>query len=122
MSDELPRRSSLITHHSSLGYTVRSKMAEVRYAREDLERLATRLLVAAGVGADDAAIAAEGLVAADQRGVSSHGLAHLPRRLERLAAGLVVARPREQIVRESPISAVLDAGGGLGIPPSRRAM
>lgn len=93
-----------------------------RYALADLERLARALLVAAGVVEVDAAITAEGLLAADRRGVRSHGIAHLPRRLERLAAGKVVARPTERWLRETPVSAVLDGGGGLGIPPSARAM
>jgi LDH2 family malate/lactate/ureidoglycolate dehydrogenase len=97
-------------------------MPEPRYAVGDLDRLARDLLVAAGVDAEDAAITAEGLLAADLRGVTSHGLAHLPRRLERLASGRVAARPDERIGRNTPLSAIIDAGGGLGIPPSRRAM
>src|SRR5438477_297041 len=62
-----------------------------RYALADLERLARALLVAAGVEGGDAAITAEGLLAADRRGVRSHGIAHLPRRLERLVLDMATS-------------------------------
>jgi LDH2 family malate/lactate/ureidoglycolate dehydrogenase len=93
-----------------------------RFALAALMTFATEVLVAAGVRPEDAALTADGLLAADLRGIESHGLAHLPRRLERLATGQIVAQPIETVVHETPISAVIDAGGGLGIPPTARAM
>lgn len=75
-----------------------------------------------GVDAGDAGITAEVLVAADLRGVVSHGVAHLRRYVEGLRSGLIVARPRERVITETPVSATLDAGAGLGPPAGCRAM
>jgi len=62
------------------------------------------------------------LVAADLRGIDSHGVARLRRYVEGLQTGVMVARPQEQVVRETPATALIDAGAGLGQPVSYRAM
>jgi L-2-hydroxycarboxylate dehydrogenase (NAD+) len=75
-----------------------------------------------GVAEGDARLTAEVMVAADLRGVFSHGVAHLRRYVEGLRTGLIVARPTETIVTETPVSATIDAGAGLGPPAGCRAM
>jgi L-2-hydroxycarboxylate dehydrogenase (NAD+) len=74
------------------------------------------------VAEDDARIAADILVTADLRGVSSHGVAHLRRYVNGIQAGTIVARPSEKVVTETPVAAAIDAGAGLGMPVSYRAM
>ncbi|MDW7992932.1 MAG: Ldh family oxidoreductase [Anaerolineae bacterium] len=62
------------------------------------------------------------LVAADLRGIDSHGVARLRRYVEGLQTGMMVARPQERVVHETPATALIDAGAGLGQPVSYRAM
>jgi L-2-hydroxycarboxylate dehydrogenase (NAD+) len=94
----------------------------VTRSAEDLKAFCVRALCRAGVDEADARITADVLVAADLRGVASHGVAHLRRYVYGLRDGTMVARPQERVVTETPATAVLDAGGGLGPPVSCRAM
>ncbi len=75
------------------------------------------------VPSGDAEIVANVLVAADLRGIESHGVARLRTLyVDRLRAGLAVARPNVRVVAESPATALMDGGGGLGHPTAYRAM
>jgi len=75
-----------------------------------------------GVSEEDARITAEVLVAADLRGVDSHGVARLRRYVRGLSNGMMVPDPDVQVVSETPVTALIDGGGGLGQPVSYRAM
>jgi len=75
-----------------------------------------------GVTDEDARLTADILVAADLRGIASHGVAHLRRYVDGLRAGTFAARPREKVLTETPVMATIDAGAGLGQPVSYRAM
>lgn len=88
----------------------------------NLKTFCVRALHRVGVAEADALLTAEVLVAADLRGVTSHGVAHLRRYVDGLRAGTIVACPQERTVTETPVTAVLDAGAGLGPPVSCRAM
>ncbi len=96
------------------------------FARYDAQRLAdfvTRVLEFAKVSEADAALTARVLVAADSRGVDSHGVARLESfYLDPLLSGKVAARPRVQVNEETPVSLALDGGNGLGPPNGDRAM
>ncbi len=93
-----------------------------RVQAESLKAFCVKAFQQAGVSDQDARITAEILVAADLRGVQSHGVAHLKRYVDGLRDGTMIARPRERIVVETPATATMDAGGGLGPPVSHRAM
>lgn len=71
---------------------------------------------------EDAQTTAQVLVAADLRGIASHGIAHLRRYVDAIRDGTIIARPRESTVVETSVTATLDAGAGLGPPVSNRAM
>jgi LDH2 family malate/lactate/ureidoglycolate dehydrogenase len=75
-----------------------------------------------GMQEDNAEQTAEILSWADLHGVDSHGMSMLPGydRLRRNGRIKVDARP--SILRESPVSALVDGGGGLGHVPARFAM
>lgn len=75
-----------------------------------------------GVDSEDAHITAEVLVAADLAGIASHGVAHLKRYADGLRSGTIVARPTARVVVETPATATIDAGAGLGPPVAYRAM
>lgn len=70
------------------------------------------------VGARDALCQSEVLVAADARGIPSHGVARLARYVAGLKTGQMLPKVKPLIVRESPTSLLVDAQGGLGAPVS----
>lgn len=99
-----------------------SNAIELRVRAESLKDFCVRMFARAGVAEQDARIAADVLVAADLRGVASHGVAHLKRYVDGLRAGTIIARPIEHVIIENPVTATMDAGAGLGQPVSYRAM
>ncbi|HZW53599.1 MAG TPA: Ldh family oxidoreductase [Candidatus Elarobacter sp.] len=98
--------------------------AEYRLATEpELNRFVSTVLTKVGVAPEDAAVVADVLVAADLRGIESHGVARLESYyVSRIRAGQMEAKPDVQTVRETPTSLLVDAGNGLGHPAGKRAM
>jgi len=96
--------------------STRTVSAEVlkSFCRQVFEKL--------GVSPDDAEITSDALVSADLRGIDSHGVARLSRYVDYLRRGMALARFQVRVVRETPITAVMDGGGGLGPPVAYRAM
>lgn len=93
-----------------------------RIEAKRLKDFCTRVFQTLGVTEADAHITSDILIAADLRGIASHGVAHLRRYVDGLRDGTIVARPQEQIVVDHPVTATIDAGAGLGQPVSHRAM
>jgi L-2-hydroxycarboxylate dehydrogenase (NAD+) len=89
---------------------------------EPLKDFCVRVLQELNVPKEDACITADVLVAADLRGVDSHGVARLRRYVNGLRDGMMIAQPEVQVVTETPTTALIDAGAGLGQPVSYRAM
>jgi len=80
------------------------------------------ILLAWGMPEDNAEATADILSWADLHGVDSHGISMLPGydRLRRNGRANMEARPR--IIKETPVSALVDGDGGLGHVPARFAM
>ena len=80
------------------------------------------ILLAWGMPEENAEPTADILSWADLHGVDSHGMSMLPGydRLRRNGRAKMDARPK--IVKETPISALVDGGGGLGHVPAHFAM
>jgi L-2-hydroxycarboxylate dehydrogenase (NAD+) len=93
-----------------------------RIQAEALKGFCARLFQRLDVPLEDAHIVADVLVAADLRGVDSHGVARLRRYVEGLRSGVMVARPTTKVITETPTTALIDAGAGLGQPVSYQAM
>jgi LDH2 family malate/lactate/ureidoglycolate dehydrogenase len=74
------------------------------------------------VPTSDAEITADVLLAANLRGIDSHGVARLRRYVKGLQDGVMLAHPEEKVVSETATTALIDAGAGLGQPVSYRAM
>ena len=76
-----------------------------------------------GVPPEDARLTAEILVAADLRGIDSHGVAHLaPFYIKRIQDGRIKVKPDIKITSMATATAVVDGDGGLGFVVSCRAM
>jgi len=80
------------------------------------------LLAALHVPRHDAWITADVLVAADVRGVDSHGVGRLYNYIKRIRSGLIDVNPTIEVVHETPVSLRIDAGNGLGQVASHFAM
>ncbi len=94
----------------------------VRVQSKTLTEFCVRVFQKLGIPENDARITADVLVVADLRGIDSHGVARLRRYVDGLKTGVMVAKPTVKAVRETPATALIDAGGGLGQPVSHRAM
>jgi LDH2 family malate/lactate/ureidoglycolate dehydrogenase len=75
-----------------------------------------------GMPEDSAEITAEVLAWSDLHGVDSHGISMIPRYDELRRKGRVRMDARPRIVSQTPVSAVVDGGGGLGHVPAHFAM
>jgi L-2-hydroxycarboxylate dehydrogenase (NAD+) len=94
----------------------------VRIQADSLKDLCIRVFQKMGLPEEDARITAGVLVATDLRGIDSHGVARLGFYVERLRNGVIVPRSKVRTVAETPVTALIDAGGGMGQPVSYRAM
>src|ERR1017187_7741952 len=97
---------------------------EYRLSTEDtLKNFVRAILTKVDIDPADAAIVADVLVAADLRGIESHGVARLESYyVSRLRKGQMEAHPKVETVRETGTSILIDAGNGLGHPIAKRTM
>jgi len=75
-----------------------------------------------GCSPSQAKMATEALLAADLRGIDSHGVARLSGYVRLWEAGRINASPSIRIVHETPSTAVLDGDSGLGLVVAQEAM
>jgi L-2-hydroxycarboxylate dehydrogenase (NAD+) len=95
----------------------------IQHFRADrLRSFCCQVFESLGVSGEDASITADVLVAADLRGVDSHGVARMKRYVSGIQQGVMKARASPRIVRESSCTATIDGDAGLGQPISSRAM
>ncbi|TME29164.1 MAG: Ldh family oxidoreductase [Chloroflexi bacterium] len=91
-------------------------VAEARlFPPEQLFEFSVRVFTHLGVPEEDARTAATVLQAADLRGIDSHGVARLHSYFELLQMGRIDPKANVTIVRESPSTATVDGGNGLGL-------
>ena len=80
------------------------------------------ILQAWGMRAEHAATTADVLSYADLCGIDSHGMSMLPPYDRLRRAGLLDIAASPEVVTQTPVSAIVDAGGGLGHPAGKLAM
>jgi LDH2 family malate/lactate/ureidoglycolate dehydrogenase len=90
--------------------------------RRDLEELCAGIFSGLGLPREDAEDSAKILVSADARGIRSHGVARIKRYVDGIRAGYIKGGVAPVALRETPVSLVLDAQGGMGLSLSRRSM
>jgi len=79
-----------------------------------LTDFSTQLLIAGGVGADEARLVAESLVGANLRGHDSHGVMRIPYYLDTVKKGETVAGAPFTIEKENDTTVVADGHWGFG--------
>jgi len=75
-----------------------------------------------GLNEADTAIMTDSLIDANLRGMHSHGVLRVENYVNRLKAGGTVPNAEIKVIKETPFSAVLDGGSGLGAVVSMRAV
>ena len=96
--------------------------APIRIRHDVLRAFIAELFQRLDVPQDDAWIAADVLVRADLRGVETHGVNNLYVYVNPLRAGKLNVRPNISLVRESPVLALVDGDGGMGLVVGVKAM
>ncbi|MDI4645192.1 ureidoglycolate dehydrogenase [Cohnella hashimotonis] len=97
-------------------------MTDVVVACDELMRLCSEKLQAAGVPAEQADTVAEVLVHADARGVRSHGVLRTEHYARRVREGGLNTNPRFSIRDTGPVTAIFDGDDGFGHVVSKAAM
>lgn len=92
------------------------------FSYQTLQNLAFQVFIKMGCPLAQATLAAEALVAADLRGIDSHGVARLSGYVRLWEAGRINATPNIKIVHETPSTATLDGDAGLGLVIAPKAM
>ena len=87
-----------------------------------LRRQTAAILTSWGLPAEPVEATAHVLNEADLRGVDSHGVSMLTLYDDYRRTQKMTLRPEVRVVRESPVTALLDGDGGLGHCPGLRAM
>ncbi|MFA6480300.1 MAG: Ldh family oxidoreductase [Victivallaceae bacterium] len=90
--------------------------------KDVLKRFCQEVFKSAGLWNEDAGYAAEVIIAADIRGIPSHGIGRLRRYVNGLQTGLMRPNAKMETVFETPSSIVVNANGGMGAPVSVKTM
>jgi LDH2 family malate/lactate/ureidoglycolate dehydrogenase len=101
-----------------------SKLASTQplFDAETLRSFCSKVLEKLDVKPEDARITADVLVEADLRGIDSHGVARMSRYVTGIQQGMMKVKAVPKIVRETAVTATMDADAGLGQPASYAAM
>lgn len=81
------------------------------------------VFIAAGVPEEDAAVCSDVLIAADKRGIDSHGIGRLkPIYIDRIKEGILSPKTTFEVIRDNMTIAVADGHDGLGHVIGKKAM
>ena len=92
------------------------------YTYEYLKEFTNEVFVKMGCSREDAAAATEVFLAAELRGLSSHGMIRIKDYFQLWQAGRINVKPNIRIVHESPSTAVVDGDGAIGMIAATRSM
>ena len=93
----------------------------LRFSPDSLRGLIAACLETVRVPEDEAALTARLMVEANLTGHDTHGARQLPRYVNRIQEGVIVPGAPVETVRETPVTAVLDAHYNLGYVGATRA-
>ncbi len=92
------------------------------FSYERLYQFTHAVFIKMGCSLEDATIATTVLIAADLRGIDSHGVARLSGYIRLWEAGRINTKPNIKVVYETPSTAVVDGDAGLGLVVAPFAM
>ena len=88
--------------------------------KEDLERAIYEIMLKIGATEEEAGIMAEELTVCDMMKCNSHGSLRVPQYVWEIEGGATVTGAKIQIIKESPVTAVVDGGFGFGQVAARK--
>jgi len=88
----------------------------------ELKTFVIDVLVNTGLPREDAEITADVLISADRRNIESHGVARLKRYVDGIKSGIIIPDARMSIIKETPVSLVINGNGGMGQPIAYNTM
>ena len=86
----------------------------IKINHETLKKYCTEILIKNGVTPEEAEICSDVLVAADLRGIPSHGTARLDLYVDTIKAGVANVKGDIKIIKETPNSLLIDGNGKMG--------
>jgi LDH2 family malate/lactate/ureidoglycolate dehydrogenase len=95
---------------------------DTTYTYQSLYKFTYTVFKHIGCSDDDATTATKALLAADMRGIDSHGVARLSGYVRLWEAGRINSKPNISIKHETPSTAVVDGDAGLGLVVAPYAM
>ncbi len=95
---------------------------ESLYSVDRLRSFIVRVIESVGLSGDFSPVFADCLIAADLRGVKSHGIVRLPAYVQRVETGVMTPSAAMQFSRDEGATALLDAANGFGQVAGQRAM
>ncbi|KAF9880726.1 malate/L-lactate dehydrogenase [Colletotrichum karsti] len=99
-----------------------SSEPKIHVSASEARRLVEDILKGNGVSPEDAATVARCLVAADLRGVDTHGMNRIPSYMERIRQGVLAADAKPEMVQVTPAVAQVDAHNGFGFVAAEMGM
>ena len=93
-----------------------------KFSFKSLKEFTRNIFLAMGCDIDHAELASEVLLAADMRGVDSHGVARLVGYVRLWENARINSCPEISIIHETPSTAVVDGDKGLGLVVAPKAM
>ena len=97
-------------------------MSNHRFEYTKLKELAALVMEKSGISREDSATVAEVLLTSDLYGIESHGIQRLGMYITGMDVGRINPNAKMRIVKETPVSAVIDADAGMGQPVGVKAM
>jgi LDH2 family malate/lactate/ureidoglycolate dehydrogenase len=94
----------------------------MKYTAAQLKDFVKKTFLAAGASVEHATLASEALIAADLRGIDSHGVARLSGYIRLWQQHRLNMLPDIHIVHETPSTAVVDGDLGAGLIVAQKAM
>jgi LDH2 family malate/lactate/ureidoglycolate dehydrogenase len=92
------------------------------YTPEYLENFTREVFIKMGSTPSDAAVTADVFLAAELRGLASHGMIRIKDYFQLWQAKRINSRPNVRIVYETPSTAVVDGDGAIGMIAAARSM
>jgi LDH2 family malate/lactate/ureidoglycolate dehydrogenase len=94
----------------------------MNFSKQQLFSFTQSVFQHCGMSEEDAKLSADVLLAADLRGIDSHGVARLSGYVRLVEAGRANMKPNWKVIHETPSTATVDADGGLGLAVAPKAM
>lgn len=103
-------------------FAAQKENLQVNVSAERVRQQIMSVLTAWGMDADLARTTVDAMVYSDLAGIDTHGISLLTTYEDYWTKGKVNFRARPRIVRETPVTALVDAGAGLGHPAAVMGM